>query len=231
MNKYGFIYLWRDKKHNRYYVGSHWGTEDDGYICSSSWMKKAYKIRPEDFKRRIIKKIYTNKSDLLHEEYRYLNMIKSEEKKVKYYNINTTWKHWNSDPDIALSTKEKISKKTKEAMNSPEIREKYLEGMKKRIIPERSEEQRKEIGKKISETRLKKFKKRKEAGLPCYDEQTTASYIAAGKRRIGTTLSKEHKMKIGLKLKELWKTEEYRNKVVEKAAAARRPRKVPNGKK
>ncbi len=29
--KYGFIYLWRDRKHNRYYLGSHWGSEDDGY--------------------------------------------------------------------------------------------------------------------------------------------------------------------------------------------------------
>lgn len=41
--KYGFVYIWRDKKHNRYYIGCHWGTTDDGYICSSPWMKQAYK--------------------------------------------------------------------------------------------------------------------------------------------------------------------------------------------
>lgn len=28
-DKYGFIYLWHDKKHNRFYVGSHWGHGDE----------------------------------------------------------------------------------------------------------------------------------------------------------------------------------------------------------
>ena len=54
MNKYGFVYIWRDRKHARYYIGSHWGTEDDGYVCSSFWMKQAYKLRSEDFRRRIL---------------------------------------------------------------------------------------------------------------------------------------------------------------------------------
>lgn len=35
-NKYGFVYLWFDRKHKRYYVGCHWGTTEDGYVCSSS---------------------------------------------------------------------------------------------------------------------------------------------------------------------------------------------------
>ena len=55
MEKYGFVYIWFDKKHRRYYVGCHWGNEYDGYVCSSSWMNQAYRIRPQDFKRRIIK--------------------------------------------------------------------------------------------------------------------------------------------------------------------------------
>lgn len=28
--KYGFVYIWRDRKYNRYYIGCHWGREDDG---------------------------------------------------------------------------------------------------------------------------------------------------------------------------------------------------------
>lgn len=56
MEKYGFVYIWYDRKHKRYYIGAHWGHENDGYVCSSSWMKKAYKNRPEDFKRKILKK-------------------------------------------------------------------------------------------------------------------------------------------------------------------------------
>ena len=42
MEKYGFVYIWYDRKHKRYYIGSHWGSEDDGYICSSTHMNHAF---------------------------------------------------------------------------------------------------------------------------------------------------------------------------------------------
>ena len=77
--EYGIVYLWYDRKHKRYYVGSHWGTENDGYVCSSTWMKKAYKRRPEDFKKKIIKRVYTTRKELLDEEYKWLSLIKEEE--------------------------------------------------------------------------------------------------------------------------------------------------------
>jgi len=32
MQKYGFVYIWFDRKHKRYYIDSHWGKEDDSYI-------------------------------------------------------------------------------------------------------------------------------------------------------------------------------------------------------
>jgi len=79
MEKFGFVYLWFDRKHKRYYVGSHWGTEDDGYVCSSKWMRTSYKKRPQDFKRRILSRVYTNREDLINEEQRWLNMIKPSE--------------------------------------------------------------------------------------------------------------------------------------------------------
>jgi NUMOD3 motif len=109
----GFVYVWFDRKKKRYYVGSHWGSEDDGYICSSTWMKRAYFRRPQDFKRKIIKKIFTNKGDMFSEEQRYLDMIKPEERKIRYYNINLKWQHWSNNPNIALSVKEKISNSQK----------------------------------------------------------------------------------------------------------------------
>ena len=65
MEKHGFVYIWYDRKHKRYYIGSHWGTEDDGYICSSKWMMQAYKLRPKDFTRKIISRIYSCKQDIL----------------------------------------------------------------------------------------------------------------------------------------------------------------------
>ena len=131
MQKYGFVYIWYDKKHKRYYVGSHWGTEDDGYICSSKWMKRSFERRPNDFKRRIIKRIYSSRNELLIEEQRWLNMIKPEEIKVKYYNLRIATNHWYADDYNRKTISEKISIRTKEAMADPEIRKKYDENYRK----------------------------------------------------------------------------------------------------
>lgn len=49
-----FVYCWTDHKNNMLYVGSHKGTPDDGYICSSKYMLEQYKVRPRDFTRQII---------------------------------------------------------------------------------------------------------------------------------------------------------------------------------
>lgn len=93
--KYGFVYIWFDRKHKRYYIGCRWGHENDGYVCSSSWMKKAYKYRPQDFKRRILSRIHTSKADLLEEEYHWLSKIKDDELGKRYYNIyNHHFGHW-----------------------------------------------------------------------------------------------------------------------------------------
>lgn len=121
MQKYGFIYVWFDKKKKRYYVGSHWGKEDDGYICSSQWMHRAKAKRPNDFKRRIVKRIYTNRIDLLQEEQRWLNMIKDHElamlntttgkrETIRYYNLSKSVKNpWHMHEDRRKTVGEKIS--------------------------------------------------------------------------------------------------------------------------
>ena len=123
--KYGFVYIWYDKKNKRYYIGSHWGTEDDGYICSSRMMRQSYKRRPEDFKRRIIKRIYTTRQDLLLEEERWLKMVDPDKttprnttvesrKNVRYYNIKLgTQNQWWSSDEKRLTVGEKISLKKK----------------------------------------------------------------------------------------------------------------------
>lgn len=49
-----FVYCWTDKKNNKLYVGSHKGSIDDGYVCSSKHMMEEYKKRPEDFSRQIV---------------------------------------------------------------------------------------------------------------------------------------------------------------------------------
>ena len=134
MEKYGFIYIWFDRKRKMFYVGSHWGTEDDGYICSSNRMRDAYRRRPEDFgKKRILSKIYTNRLDLFNEEFKWLSLIKDEELGKKYYNLRK-WHagHWTTDENKRLSMGEKISIKVKENFQDPEFRKKYEEGLKTR---------------------------------------------------------------------------------------------------
>jgi len=113
----GFVYVWYDRKHKRYYVGSHWGTEDDGYICSSNNMKQNFRNRPQDFKRRIIARVITSHKDLLNEEQRWLNMIKPNEFGFRFYNINGkagTYYWWMNEETKKL-VGQKISDEHKQA--------------------------------------------------------------------------------------------------------------------
>jgi hypothetical protein len=83
--KYGFVYIWYDRKRKMYYIGSHWGTETDGYVCSSNRMRDAYRRRPDDFKRRILSRVYTNRSDLFQKEQDWFDRVKCRD---RYYNLN-----------------------------------------------------------------------------------------------------------------------------------------------
>jgi len=166
MLTYGFVYIWYDRKHKRYYIGSHWGKEDDGYICSSTWMMQAFNIRQKDFKRRILQRVYTNRRDLLKAEFKWLSYIKDDEIKTRYYNLNIrATGHWSAYPDNVKTIKEKISHKTKEAMAKPENRERYLQGLKKRnqiqsdeTKQKRSESMKKTMANKFPvENRFKKL--------------------------------------------------------------------------
>ena len=49
-----FLYCWTDHATNQLYIGWHKGSVDDGYICSSKYMKEQYNQRPDDFTREII---------------------------------------------------------------------------------------------------------------------------------------------------------------------------------
>lgn len=133
MEKYGFVYIWFDRKHKKYYVGSHWGYEDDGYVCSSTWMMQAYKKRPFDFKRRILSKGIHTRDSLLYEEFKFLSMINKNELGKRYYNLkNCKDYYWHTDSHSRITIAEKISIKTKEAMQRPDVRSNYEEGLKTR---------------------------------------------------------------------------------------------------
>jgi hypothetical protein len=111
----GFVYIWYDRKHKRFYIGCHWGNENDSYICSSRWMRKSYRRRPDDFKRRIIARVSSSRSDLFEEEHKWMSLISKKELGKKYYNLRQhKWGHWTSDE----VTKDSIAKKISESHNN-----------------------------------------------------------------------------------------------------------------
>lgn len=126
---YGFVYVWYDRKRKMFYIGSHVGQVDDGYVCSSNRMRNAYRRRPHDFKRRIVYKQITSDRDLLlQEEKRWLDMITDLELKTKYYNAcRNAWGQ----------TSEEISLHFKDHWKDPEARAKHVEGMSRSWTPER----------------------------------------------------------------------------------------------
>lgn len=111
-NYFGFVYIWFDRVRKRFYIGSHMGAVDDGYICSSKHMKAAYLKRPSSFMRRIIYWHPVNdRQTLLFEEKRWLQMISVEEMKSKKY-YNKTRNAWGENPGaISKTSKENWAEK------------------------------------------------------------------------------------------------------------------------
>jgi hypothetical protein len=82
----GFVYIWHDRKHGKFYIGSHWGDPEDGYVCSSRGMLAQWVSRPGHFRRRIIATA-TDPDELRIEEYRWLRMIgQKPHRHRRYYN-------------------------------------------------------------------------------------------------------------------------------------------------
>lgn len=208
IEKYGFVYIWFDRKHKRYYIGCRWGNENDGYICSSSWMKQAYKHRPQDFKRKILSTNIVGRKELLEEEYKWLSKIKYEELGKRYYNLHKHhFGHWSSDEETRKTTKEKLSIARRKRVTSEETKQKMSESQKGKKQGPPSEETRRKIsetlkGRKISEEALDKRKGRKLS-----DE--TKHKMSESKK--GVPKSEEHKMK----MKERKLSEEHQKALID----------------
>lgn len=182
-----------DKKKRRFYVGSHWGNKDDGYVCSSSWMKQAYSKRPESFKRRIVSVVTTTRRDLLEEEHRWLKMIKNEELGVRYYNIkNARDNQWWQDTASAkgISIREKISLNRTGVKHSEEAKRKISENHSRKpnvgMTGKRHSDETKEKMRKASAARkhtAESNEKNRQAHLGRGHTEETRLKIAASMRR------------------------------------------------
>ena len=213
MEKYGFVYVWRDRKHNRYYVGRHWGTEDDGYISSSPRLSTAQSRRPYDFKRRIVSVVH-DKDQLVVEEQRWLDMIKPEECGDRYY--NRTLKA--STPSMrerkhSEETKRKISESQKGRVMSEETKEKLRQANLGKTL---SPEVRAKIGRPFSEERKKQISETMKTHYENNPRSTeTRSKISENSKR----LQKEGK--IGMKGKKHSKETIERMKKAQKGNGAK----------
>ncbi len=86
-NYYGFVYEWIDLSNNKTYIGSHYGSVDDGYIGSGKKFLNAYKKRPCFFQRKILSYLKKdNRNELLLIEQVHLNQIDW----LMTYNISPT---------------------------------------------------------------------------------------------------------------------------------------------
>lgn len=109
--KTGFIYIWKDTKRNKFYIGSHQGSVGDGYIGSNNRLRTAYNSRPETFRRKILEfVIFEHHKELRDREEYWLQMIKPEELTIKYYNE----KRLASGGDIISELSEEKRKKHRE---------------------------------------------------------------------------------------------------------------------
>jgi hypothetical protein len=81
-----FVYFWHDKLRNMFYIGSHSGEFDDGYISSSRWLTAEINYRPQDFRRKIVFVGDTKRKARKIEE-SFLSKIKEFEFGKRYYNL------------------------------------------------------------------------------------------------------------------------------------------------
>ncbi len=119
--KEAFVYCWTDHKTNKLYIGSHKGTTDDGYVCSSKHMLEEYKKRPNDFTRQIIAE--GSVEDIRQLETKILVTVNAKVNE-DFYNL------WNSDRKFVL---EKHTEETKKKLSESKKGHKHTEETKKKL--------------------------------------------------------------------------------------------------
>lgn len=127
----GFVYKWYDTSNNMYYIGSHKGDVNDGYIGSGVYFLKSYKKRKESFFREII---YVGEHYRLYEEtvLRYLDA----EKDKNSYNLKNDsvggWSHLQTE-SIKRKRGDSISKSLKGRKLNPKWKKNISKSRMKKI--------------------------------------------------------------------------------------------------
>ena len=160
----GFVYRWYDSSNGMYYVGSHKGTVDDGYIGSGKRFSRAYSKRPECFTREIF---YVGEDYRELEEF-ILDTIDAKSNPAYYNLINGSF-----NCRFSKEQREKISNSLRGKKASKEAREK--------MSLSRTGEKNHFYGKKHSEDSLIKMSESKK-GKYIGDEAMQNAWNASKKR-------------------------------------------------
>lgn len=87
-----FIYQWFDRKLNKFYIGSHYGHINDGYLFGGIDIKKEYKERPDDFEREILSyHLVSEYSEIRKIEKEYLIKYDVENNDIFYNRTNESY--------------------------------------------------------------------------------------------------------------------------------------------
>jgi hypothetical protein len=213
----GFVYIWFDRKHKRFYIGSHWGYPSDSYICSSTWMRDAYKRRPSDFKRRIIETINTSRKDLYEAEYKWLSLIKDGELGTRYYNLRK-WRYSSIEytkeiiEKLAMVNRNKTPSAETIAKRSKSLKETYSKPEKKLQQSIQMKDYWSQCGvkEKHSDTMKSQW-----ANTEKRDARIAGLIEAANRPEV--------KEKISITTKKRWKNPEYRQNYVDKKTGMKMP--------
>ena len=101
-----FVYIWHDLGNQKYYIGSHKGSQDDGYVCSSKTVLGEYKERPRDFFRKIVAE--GPYEEIVELETEMLIKVNAKHNPLYYNMHNGDGKFCQSGP-LTEATKAKIS--------------------------------------------------------------------------------------------------------------------------
>ena len=167
-----FVYCWTDHDTGKLYVGSHKGTTDDGYVCSSKYMLEEYMRRREDFTRQII--AHGTEEDIRKFEATLLQKVNAKECDLFYNRTNADGKFY---PIPGPQSKEHIAKRSA-----------ALIGNKGRRGQPQSEETKRKIseslkGRKLSQQHRENMKGKREGGWT-HSEETKKKISRTKKLRV-----------------------------------------------
>ena len=105
----GFVYRWYDNSNGKFYIGSHKGNPNDGYLGGGVLFRRAYAKRPESFTREIMYE------GVYYREYEQmiLDYDNAADSDVFYNLVNFAWGGGVKGLPKTKSTKKKMSEAAK----------------------------------------------------------------------------------------------------------------------